>query len=48
MDDYPDEGFIVPEILKNMVKEGNLGRKTGKGFYEWDAPTDTMPKHLKK
>lgn len=23
------------EYLRNMVKEGNLGAKTGKGFYDW-------------
>lgn len=29
------EHFRPPEILKRMVAEGRLGRKSGQGFYEW-------------
>jgi len=30
-----DEKFAPPRILREKVKRGELGKKTGKGFYEW-------------
>ena len=27
--------FAPPELLRRMVADGHLGRKTGRGFYEW-------------
>ena len=27
--------FEPPELLRKMVREGRLGRKSGRGFYEW-------------
>ena len=29
--------FEPPALLRRMVAEGNLGRKSGRGFYEWST-----------
>lgn len=31
------ERFEPPALLRRHVAEGHLGRKSGRGFYEWDA-----------
>ena len=33
--DTADEKFFPPELLQRMVTAGDLGRKTGKGFYTY-------------
>lgn len=30
------ERFAPPKLLRDMVAQGNLGRKTGQGFYDWN------------
>jgi 3-hydroxybutyryl-CoA dehydrogenase len=35
--DTQDEKFYPPETLSRMVSAGDLGRKSGKGFYSYDA-----------
>jgi 3-hydroxyacyl-CoA dehydrogenase len=35
---FPNEpAFVIPNILKQLVKEGHLGRKSGRGFYHWEG-----------
>ena len=29
------ESFRPPDILRRMVAEGKLGKKSGQGFYSW-------------
>jgi 3-hydroxybutyryl-CoA dehydrogenase len=31
------ETFRPPEVLRRMVSEGKLGKKTGEGFYDWST-----------
>lgn len=37
--EYRDRVFAAPPLLKRMVLGGRLGRKSGRGFYEYDRPT---------
>ena len=32
------ERFAPPALLRRLVAEGRLGRKSGAGFYEWETP----------
>ena len=34
--DTQDEKFYPPETLSRMVSAGDLGRKSGQGFYTYD------------
>ncbi len=35
---YPGEqAFAIPAVLRQKVKEGKLGRKSGEGFYRWEG-----------
>jgi len=35
-EELKDSQYVAPPLLKNMVSAGHLGRKTGKGFYEYN------------
>jgi len=38
------ETFRPPGILRRMVEQGRLGRKTGAGFYKWEDEPDVSSK----
>merc|ERR1712079_371653 len=35
--DYPEDNWTVPASLREKVREGKLGRKSGEGYYKWDG-----------
>jgi 3-hydroxybutyryl-CoA dehydrogenase len=34
--EFGDERYKAPPVLRRMVTAGRLGRKSGRGFYEYD------------
>ena len=36
-DEFKESRFAAPTLLRQMVAAGYLGRKTGRGFYNYDA-----------
>jgi 3-hydroxybutyryl-CoA dehydrogenase len=31
------DAFVPPALMRRMVAEGKLGKKSGRGFYRWDV-----------
>ena len=44
MSEFQDSKYRPPTLLREMVRAGMLGRKSGKGFYEWGSPGATRTK----
>jgi len=40
--------FEPPKIVKDLVAAGNLGAKTGKGFYDWSKGREAIVEKTKK
>jgi len=44
MAEFQDSKYRPSPLIKQMVRAGMLGRKSGKGFYEWTSASSTKPK----
>jgi len=44
IDEFQDPKYRPSPLLREMVRAGMLGRKSGKGFYEWGSPGSTKTK----
>jgi 3-hydroxybutyryl-CoA dehydrogenase len=40
-EEYREERYAPPPLLRRLVAMGRYGKKVGKGFYDWDAPEPT-------
>lgn len=44
MDEFQDSKYRPSPLLREKVRAGQMGRKSGKGFYEWSSPGSTKTK----
>lgn len=44
MNEFQDSKYRPSPLLREMVRAGMMGRKSGKGFYEWGSPGATKTK----
>ena len=44
MEEFQDSKYRASTLLHEMVRAGKLGRKSGKGFYDWTTDGSTKPK----
>jgi 3-hydroxybutyryl-CoA dehydrogenase len=45
--EYKDRRYAPPPLLIQMIRMGYIGRKTGKGFYDWSDPKNPVPQTFK-
>jgi len=45
-EEYKERRFASPPLLTKMVTLGFLGKKTGRGFYDWSDPNNVKPSNL--
>jgi len=45
-DEFKEQRFASPPLLKRLVMAGWFGRKTGKGFYDYSDPNSPKPNKL--
>jgi 3-hydroxybutyryl-CoA dehydrogenase len=45
-DEFKERRFSPPSLLKRMVQAGLLGRKSGRGFYDYSDPGRPVPRPL--
>jgi 3-hydroxybutyryl-CoA dehydrogenase len=45
-DEFKEQRFAAPPLLKRLVLAGWFGKKTGKGFYDWSDAKNPVPVKL--